>query len=387
MNTPKPLVSPYQPYSIASLKRWRRRIWKFLTLGGLRYLSFKSFVEHLSQWLKRPFKKTPKRRIHWLGTWTAYHGNLGDHAQAYAVERFFRDHFPDYSIQELDRHNLTVQNIQSLADTLGPEDLVFLQSSGDFGSFHDARFPGEGFLGYQSARRELVERLPDRLIINLPTTVCYQGGPDDQGSLNKDKATFDASGLIVLCRENESLRILRENLACRSEFFPDFVFYLRPKLSAAPRSGVRVLLRNDSESALTEAERAQLLVELSGEFSEIVVDDIMHSHFPVISLIRDQYLESVMEQYSQSELIITDKMHGMIFAVITRTPCIALRSGIPHKVPAYSSFLSGAVEFVEDYSGIGQAIEAVHNREYEPVDLREYFQRFRNRFVDNPSGT
>ena len=73
----------------------------------------------------------------------------------------------------------------------------------------------------------------------------------------------------------------------------------------------------------------------------------------------------------------TDKMHGMITAVITGTPCIALNGGIPHKIKAYESFLSGAVIFIDDVSGIANAVEQIRSTEYKRIDLSDYFDKFR----------
>ncbi len=39
---------------------------------------------------------------------------------------------------------------------------------------------------------------------------------------------------------------------------------------------------------------------------------------------RDEELRKKWDQFSKSGLVITDRLHGMIFAAITGTPCIAI---------------------------------------------------------------
>ena len=38
---------------------------------------------------------------------------------------------------------------------------------------------------------------------------------------------------------------------------------------------------------------------------------------------REQLLKQKIEEFQSAELVITDRLHGMIFSVITGTPCIA----------------------------------------------------------------
>ena len=39
---------------------------------------------------------------------------------------------------------------------------------------------------------------------------------------------------------------------------------------------------------------------------------------------REQSVREKLEEFSQAELVITDRLHGMIFSAITSTPCIAM---------------------------------------------------------------
>src|SRR5699024_1734022 len=56
--------------------------------------------------------------------------------------------------------------------------------------------------------------------------------------------------------------------------------------------------------------------------------------------IRKKYLERKFKEFSTSKLVVTDRLHGMIFSLITGTPCIAF-DNISKKV-------SGVYEWFKD---------------------------------------
>ena len=40
--------------------------------------------------------------------------------------------------------------------------------------------------------------------------------------------------------------------------------------------------------------------------------------------VEEEKIEEMLKKYRKCQLVITDRLHGMIFAAITSTPCIAL---------------------------------------------------------------
>jgi len=331
--------------------------------------------------MSNSLKSRACKKIFWIGPFSPIHANVGDHAQTLGVWNFLRDKFSDYKVIRIYRDDITVKRLSDIAKAVNPSDLVILHSSGDFGSLHDVSSHHPGRLSYPEVRRQMVRMAPSIKIINLPVTAYYENNDKGVASIEQDRSVFNDSKYTVLCREQVSLKTLKDGLNCESRFFPDFVFYLNPKPLNLSRSGVRVILRNDKEAMLSEEQKKILISKLGIMFTHVKVEDIMHEYHVIPDFILERYMDKLFQKFQQSELIITDKMHGMISAVITRTPCIALSGGIPHKILAYKSFLSGAVEFVESVSDIEDAITRINNREYSPVDLNMYFEQFRTDIV------
>jgi pyruvyl transferase EpsI len=359
------------------LKLKLKRLLRFCSRGGLSYISFSSLVGSFTRYFRGRQRTNSTRTIYWIGPFSPIHANVGDHAQTLGVQKYLKDEFEDHRIIKIFRDSISAKKLSNMASKLRASDLVFLHSSGDFGSLHDVPSHHTGRLSFPEIRRQLVTKSPVCKVINLPTTAFYGNNESAKISLNRDRDVFSGSRLTVLCREEMSLRVLRENLSCESRFFPDFVFYLKPKPFIVEREGALVILRNDKEALLAEVQKQDVVEALRKSYSEVELKDIMHASHTIPDFILENYMDNVFRQFQKRELIVTDKMHGMITAVITRTPCIALSGGIPHKIKAYKPFLSGAVQFIEHVCEIEDAVQYIRNSEYAPVDLSEYFDRFR----------
>mgnify|MGYP002520369981 CR=1 FL=1 len=84
-------------------------------------------------------------------------------------------------------------------------------------------------------------------------------------------------------------------------------------------------------------------------------------------------------QFSRAKVLVTDRLHGMVFAAITGTPCIVL-SNYNHKVKGtyewirYLPYIRYA-ESVDDVEKYLPEILALENCEYDNKPLLPYFER------------
>jgi len=318
------------------------------------------------------------KKIVWLGAFPPLHSNMGDHAQTLSVEQYFNNAFPDYHVIALNRNQISIPRLRKISSTLSSDDLVFIHSSGDFGSkYYDVE------KSYCKLRKEIINVFDKNRIINLPTTVFYENNESGMRILEQDKQFYRNKNVTILGRESVSADFLAGHFECNSLFFPDFVFYLKPTLIQKPRKGALLLLRNDHESGL-RIEKREELIHIAQKYTSVVHDnDILKSSIPVVDFIRKKYIESICNIYQNYEFVITDRMHGMIIAVITRTPCIAINGGIPHKISAYQSFLSESVEFINEIEEIDAAVKRIRSRPYKETDLSSYFDNFRKKVLEN----
>lgn len=83
-------------------------------------------------------------------------------------------------------------------------------------------------------------------------------------------------------------------------------------------------------------------------------------------------LNKIFGIFKSSELIITDRLHGMIFAAITSTPCIAV-SNYNHKIKAQYNWIKhlNYIRFCEDIENIENEIINLQK-----IELIEYDNKF-----------
>ena len=82
--------------------------------------------------------------------------------------------------------------------------------------------------------------------------------------------------------------------------------------------------------------------------------DIKH----VAKLSRLHIDDDKLEEFASSEIVVTDRLHGMIFAALTETPCIVVNS-MSHKLRGCYEWIKSLdyIRFVEDFDLIPAVIQ------------------------------
>jgi len=308
---------------------------------------------------------------------------MGDQAQTVAIEKFINKKFPDYRLFCFDREEYGSKEWVRITSKINKNDVIIFSSTGDFGSryFHIKNYLGK--YSWADVRRNIVEKYLENKIIQLPVTVYYGDTDDEKVVIQLDKKIYsNAENFVILCREPVSCSILDQLDIGKHFFFPDFVFYYKPRIHSFKRNGILLTLRN-GESAFTKQDKERIAVILKNQ--SLIVDDkdIMRAPFPVYESVREKYLEKICMEIQKYQLMVTDRMHGMILAVITQTPCVVLDAAIPHKISGYESFLGGAVQFARNINALDGTIKSALQSEYRWIDIGHYFDEFREKFFEN----
>lgn len=369
-----------------NIKRKSKRTLQLLKYG-LPYISFKETGKYGKQNVKNKVKVSTNKKLIWVGYFPFHHRNMGDQAQTIAIEDYLHTYFDEYKIYKFNREEYGSDRWNKLEKDINEQDVIILSSTGDFGSryIHQKKYLGK--YSWSDVRRRIVQNFPNNKIIQLPVTVFYGDEPKDYETIEKDRSVYtSAKHFIILCRESKSCAIL-QNLNIGNphniHFFPDFVFYYKPQLHSFQRKGILLTLRDGDESALTEQDKKQVLNIIQKQKKPVDQNDIMKAPFPLYRTVRDKYLEKICREIQKYELVVTDRMHGMILAVITQTPCVVLDDAIPHKISGYESFLKGAVHFAHGINDLPSILDNVFRSEYQKIDFDHYFDDFRKMFVEN----
>lgn len=263
-----------------------------------------------------------KKKIIWALTPPPGLRNLGDHAQAVAIRGIFRDFFGDYAVVELDKNEVYL-SLWAIKKILGREDIIFLQSGGNLNS----RSPWS-----ENGRRLIIRHFKSNRIISLPQTIYFEETGPGREELSISRRIYNQHpNLTIVARDSTSLRLAREYFpSSQTTACPDVVLYLPKPPKERERRGILLCIRNDRESQIGPGglSRIREIMEEIGKEYEIF--DTVVDHDVEISE-QEQETYRALRLFMRHEAVVTDRLHGLIFSVVTQTPCIVLNTA-DHKI-------------------------------------------------------
>lgn len=264
------------------------------------------------------------------------HSNLGDQAQACCIEKYFRKFFSDHIVFKLSNNAFDFYEekiLMILKEKIKETDLIFFQSGYTFTGIHP----------YENMHRKIVENFPYNKIVFLPQTVKFKnqkilenvqnfyGKYDNIYFFARDKILYDIY---------KSIFPEHRNVHC----FPDIVTTEigNYDFNNNERNGILLCVRNDVEK-LYSFQEISLFKEKLQKIAKVSLSDT-NSETKENSL--KEYwkkIEETIDDYAQYQVIITDRYHGTIFALIANTPVIILKT-TDHKVVTGADWFEGVYE-------------------------------------------
>lgn len=301
---------------------------------------------------------------------TPEHENLGDHAIAKAENLLLCD----YTVFEIP--NFTLLDICSFPFILKR---IFKNST--------IVFNGGGNMGTlwpetETVLIKIMQQYKDNRIFIFPQTVYYEDSDFGRKALEKSKKIYNAcSDLTIFAREKTSYEFMKK--VYRNVYLmPDMVLSLNECKSDCHRSGVQLTLRYDCEKTMNDAYYNQLLSFCKDKFCDKISFVDMIADYPVRFENRNEALDRQFEKFRQSELVITDRLHGMIFAAITGTPCIVLNSKSPKVKGVYDWIFKDCeyIIFTEDFDEMDSFISFIQGKKfvYDDSLLRNYYEKMQS---------
>ena len=300
------------------------------------------------------------------------HGNLGDHLISVAEQDFLADNFPDRQIILISSRELYFSIRFALLD-VSKEDVLCITGGGFLGSLYDEE---ERFLC-------IIQRFPENKLVFFPQSIYYAPTVDGQRKLLRAEGYYkNHKKIYIAARDSSTYVLLRERLMPfnikRVFLTPDIALY-KSFLSKRNRNGVLWCIRGDSESLDTNTTLLRLLREglLRKGIHQCPTDTYVNRPIPPCKE-REEVL-SKLEEFSSARLVITDRLHGMVYSVITSTPVIALDNVSKKVSQVYSLWLKNIpfVRFIDDESGVDIVLDdllSVNYPSFENEEIKELFK-------------
>lgn len=316
------------------------------------------------------FCKSKHKKIFILGV--VEHKNFGDFAISEGGYQFIKDNF-DARICEFTEEQMSNPLTFNLIEKmLSDQDIIFCQGGGNHGNI---------YLFHENYRREVIRRFQKNRIVVFPQT--YYFTPDENG---KKEASISQEiynshpDLIIAMRDRLSYSLTAEAYPqAKVIFCPDMVLYMMNQFKKqATDSDLMILFRSGIEEYFSGQEKEELLDSLKKTYS--IKFNNHSTNEDVNSRSRYPLIKNQVELYSKSKVVITDKLHGAIFSVLSGTPCIMLKT-FNHKLEEVSKLFTSTkgYYYCDDLSKVPELVkEAITVGQCNNPDLTGYYKDFIN---------
>jgi len=253
----------------------------------------------------------------------ADYGNLGDVAITYAQTNFLENLLPDYQIVDVPISK-TLEGIIAIQKIIQGDDVITTVGGGNLGNLYDQ---------IEFYRQLVVKSFPNNKIISFPQTIDFSNSDKGKKALLKAQKRYGKHiNLTFVAREQQSFEMMRQVfLKNQVVLTPDIVLSLNKTEPVFKRKGVVLCLRDDAEKLMTNEEQRKLLNLVKHNFKSHFNYDTHIKRDKLSLKERNSELNKIWTAFKKSELVITDRLHGMIFCYITNTPCIVFNNN-NHKI-------------------------------------------------------
>ena len=315
-------------------------------------------------------KLRSKKRIFLIGS--EDHKNLKEHHIAISIMEYLEATFPEYSIIEITASEYKAVR-KLLPFVIRKKDLLCMPGGGSMARVS----PTTDYI-----RKDVMKKYQGNRKVIFPQSFIYSDSEEGRIQLEKDRAFVKRCKNLTLCtRERSSYEAVKQYFDLREGnvvLIPDILLYSNYRNRFAfDRKGAMLLLSSELRSELSE-EDTGILERVVRQY----VQDIGYNHFQLNSDIsifdRRAVVDSFVQKIAKAELVITDQLHGMLFSVITGTPCIALSNKEEELNGVYEWIKKlGIVKRIQSISeteeGIRELLRA-SKQEYDALSILEDFE-------------
>lgn len=299
----------------------------------------------------------------------ADYGNLGDVAITYAQTEFLKSNTNAQVIEIPISKSL--EGLWFVKKYIQPGDIVTTVGGGNMGDLYDQ---------IEYIRQLAIRFFPNNKFISFPQTFDFSETEEGKKALQIAINTYSKhKNLIIVAREKISFALMQKHFTNNTIILtPDIVLSLDNSSNQTERKGVVFCLRSDEEKSLSKEQNDEIIALAKSNYSSFEFYDTHIGRDNLTVDERNQELDKIWNKFKSAELVITDRLHGMIFCYITNTPCIVFPNN-NHKVketvkwlPANSNIillesfskeeLIQAINKQKVYDGVYQAIN-----KYQPL--------------------
>lgn len=282
-----------------------------------------------------------RKKVFLIGT--PEHSNIGDAAITVGEIEFLHRYYPAHEVVELPAYDMD-KWYDKFTLMIQKDDIIFLHGGGNLGDY---------YVYEENIRRRVVQDFPMNQIVILPQTICFSDTERGKQELKISEEIYNAhNNLKLLTRGKQSLTFAQnhfKNVRCVNAL--DMALTIK-FITNQTRYGILLCLRDlDDESGFQAEEYQSIIAAIkhADEHYEKTANIYRDNRESKIDMgIRKRVVYEELRKFAAREVIVTDRLHGLIFSIITKTPCVLL-SSFNQKIPEFYEFFkdSNAIIYID----------------------------------------
>lgn len=305
---------------------------------------------------------------------TPTHGNRGDQAIVLAERDFLKSRFPEADLWEFtfEECKFCAADIEALTPVNDNINIII----------HGGGFIGTLWEPEQENLLHILECFREKKMIIFPQTIFFEDSKKGKEEKERFLDRINAcKNITIFTRDKASYQWMENqkfSTSVKYELVPDIVTTLKYDKKMERKREILLCLRQDEEkncskNQLKSVEKSIEKVEYEVRYTDTFFPEMIPPSE------RQQQVQAKLDEFAKSSLVITDRLHGMIFSAITATPCIAL-DNISRKVSGGYEWIKylDYVTCVEDGKITEELVREMiskHPCHYDNKPLQEYYKR------------
>jgi len=278
------------------------------------------------------------------------YANLGDHAMSLAQVEILSQ--MNFNVVEISVND-TIKYVQYIKKNIRKGDIITLKGGGNIGI---------EYFREEMYRRYIIKNFKNNRIVCFPQTIYFPENRIGKAEFKKTMVIYSKNkNFHLFTRDVVSYNIAKNNIKnINIRLVPDIAFLLEglEKYKVSYNYNKVILcLRNDVEKKCSKKDREEIQEIAKKYYKNIYIIDTIKD-YKVTKTNRKYELENIWKEFGTAKLIITDRLHGMIFAALIGIPCIALEN-YNYKISGTYEWISALkyIKFIKyDKNSINQAI-------------------------------
>ena len=293
--------------------------------------------------------------------------NCGDSAIWLGEMAYLKEHHGQRPAYVSRMHDFSPKALQRAV----PEGPIFIHGGGNF---------GDVWVGHQVFRERVLERFPNRPIIQFPQSIHFQS---DERLETCKRVIGSHRDFVLLVRDEESRQFAEAHFDCAVRLCPDMAFCIGALQPAAPEFPVLAMLREDHETVggteqsaypdipiedwITESKARVRLAKAVGTASALMALRPADLRLRGLDAAAHNRFRRGIRQISRGQAIVTDRLHVHICSLLLGTPHAVLDNSYG-KIRRFMDTFSGATTLSYRATSLDDGIAWARNQAAAPAD-------------------